>query len=445
MRIFYVMRKMCFVVAILGLGAMSVIGQTIDTNVAYGKAVLTSTGVATSTSWTTPDALTDNNNSTSATFTLPINNKFLFVDLGNYYTTIKKINIYFPQTYPSAYITGYTIAVPVDTKNYYFNTIGTKTGKTDAIMDSYTNTLTAPIRYILITVTGAVMQSVYSPGFAEIQVIAEVPTAEISDLKVWGSANFAGNIKAATANLGTATVNATGDITAKSLTTTGAINANAGAITTTGAVNTGGLTVNGTTTVGANTYNLRVQNATTPTITLSSGTNPGLQIGYATFAGAFSGRAKIGDAVIRNISGGLGTNNIIFSIPNNVDDENSYIGFESGVPAHSLWFKIFNNATVRIDGIVYAKEVNVQTNVWSDCVFKAGYKLRSLNEVENFIKANNHLPEVPSEAEVTTKGINVANMNAILLQKVEELTLYLIELQKQNQALQAKVAKIENK
>ncbi len=58
-----------------------------------------------------------------------------------------------------------------------------------------------------------------------------------------------------------------------------------------------------------------------------------------------------------------------------------------------------------------------------------------MKEVEAFIKKNNHLPDVPSEKEVMNNGIDVANMDAILLQKIEEITLYLIEIKKENEEL----------
>jgi len=56
--------------------------------------------------------------------------------------------------------------------------------------------------------------------------------------------------------------------------------------------------------------------------------------------------------------------------------------------------------------------------------------LRSLQEVENYIKENSHLPEIPSAKEFEKNGINVSEMNMALLKKVEELTLYMIEMQK---------------
>lgn len=73
------------------------------------------------------------------------------------------------------------------------------------------------------------------------------------------------------------------------------------------------------------------------------------------------------------------------------------------------------------------------TGEWSDFVFDKKYRLKSLEEVENYIKSNQHLPEVPSAEDVICEGIDMAKMDAILLQKIEELTLYVIQLKKENQ------------
>ena len=69
--------------------------------------------------------------------------------------------------------------------------------------------------------------------------------------------------------------------------------------------------------------------------------------------------------------------------------------------------------------------VNIRIFVFSD-----KYKLRSLKEVENYIEENNHLPDIPTADDVT-EGIALGEMNTKLLQKIEELTLYVIDLQKQ--------------
>ena len=76
---------------------------------------------------------------------------------------------------------------------------------------------------------------------------------------------------------------------------------------------------------------------------------------------------------------------------------------------------------------------------WPDFVFKPTYRLRSLNDVKTFIDKNHHLPDVPSAAEVEKDGLNLGEMNAVLLKKVEELTLYLIEKDKQDKQKQAQI------
>ena len=77
-------------------------------------------------------------------------------------------------------------------------------------------------------------------------------------------------------------------------------------------------------------------------------------------------------------------------------------------------------------------------------IFQPAYRLRPLREVEQYVQANGHLPEVPSAASVQAEGIALGSMNATLLQKAEELTRYLIELKKENEALQARVSKLEH-
>lgn len=84
-----------------------------------------------------------------------------------------------------------------------------------------------------------------------------------------------------------------------------------------------------------------------------------------------------------------------------------------------------------VKGTIFAKKLTVTEALWSDYVFDRDYKLRSLSEVENFILKNKHLPEVPSTAEVNANGINVGENQAVLLKKIEELTLYVIKLNKE--------------
>ncbi len=76
---------------------------------------------------------------------------------------------------------------------------------------------------------------------------------------------------------------------------------------------------------------------------------------------------------------------------------------------------------------------------WSDFVFAPDYELLSLEEVESYIDDNCHLPGVPSAEQVVNEGIDVAKMDALLLQKIEELTLYVIQLDKENKALKREI------
>ena len=113
-------------------------------------------------------------------------------------------------------------------------------------------------------------------------------------------------------------------------------------------------------------------------------------------------------------------------------------GYAIGDTGNDVKYALILEAT----GKLIAREIEVTTNGWADFVFADDYELASLSEVEKFIEENNHLPNVPSEKEVTEEGLNLGDMDAILLRKIEELTLYMIELKKENQELKAA---IENK
>ena len=91
--------------------------------------------------------------------------------------------------------------------------------------------------------------------------------------------------------------------------------------------------------------------------------------------------------------------------------------------------------TLEVNGAIRSKEVLVEVANWSDFVFDKDYDLMTLKEVESYIKENGHLPDVPSAEEVKANGVEVGEMNAILLQKIEELTLYIIELEKKIEKL----------
>lgn len=88
-----------------------------------------------------------------------------------------------------------------------------------------------------------------------------------------------------------------------------------------------------------------------------------------------------------------------------------------------------------VNGNIKCKQVEVSLAGWSDFVFEDDYDLMPLAELEAYINQHNHLPDVPSAEEVISNGNNLGEMDAILLQKIEELTLYVIELKKENEAL----------
>lgn len=107
---------------------------------------------------------------------------------------------------------------------------------------------------------------------------------------------------------------------------------------------------------------------------------------------------------------------------------------------------------IAVKGSVAASEIKVlDVTYWADFVFDNSYNLRSLDEVETFINENNHLPDIPSEAKVKENGIDIAEMNKLLLQKIEELTLYMIEMKKgyddvrkENMNMKSRLNKLEN-
>ena len=98
----------------------------------------------------------------------------------------------------------------------------------------------------------------------------------------------------------------------------------------------------------------------------------------------------------------------------------------------------YANYSLSVDGTIVSKKEIVQITSWADKVFSKDYKMLSLFELEKYVNQYKHLPEIPSEADVIKNGVDVAEMNKLLLQKVEELTLHLIELNKKIEKLESK-------
>lgn len=84
-----------------------------------------------------------------------------------------------------------------------------------------------------------------------------------------------------------------------------------------------------------------------------------------------------------------------------------------------------------VNGQIRAREIKVEATGWPDYVFSPKYSLPSLDNVASYIKANGHLPGIPSAENIDSDGVALGEMNKLLLKKIEELTLYLIEKEKQ--------------
>lgn len=102
------------------------------------------------------------------------------------------------------------------------------------------------------------------------------------------------------------------------------------------------------------------------------------------------------------------------------------------------------NYKLAVEGIIGAREIKVTANSWADYVFDKKYKLRNLKSLEKYINQYKHLPGIPSAQEVKENGgIELGDMNIKLLEKIEELTLYIIQLNKENDALKKDNAEIK--
>jgi hypothetical protein len=126
------------------------------------------------------------------------------------------------------------------------------------------------------------------------------------------------------------------------------------------------------------------------------------------------------------------------SSPNSVNNSfcvlSKHSAFES--PVEELF-------RVNKDGRAFALSMQVTLSGFSDFVFNDDYKLPSLADVETYIKTNKHLPNVPTSAEIVKDGLDIGEMLKLQMQKIEELTLYMIELKKENDLLKAEVEKLK--
>ncbi|MDQ3047918.1 MAG: hypothetical protein M3R27_10250 [Bacteroidota bacterium] len=134
---------------------------------------------------------------------------------------------------------------------------------------------------------------------------------------------------------------------------------------------------------------------------------------------------------------GINTNNPTAQLTVN---GNVLIGDPAVVSIPNTNYKLFVETGILTEKVKVAVKNTVD---WADYVFADDYQLRSLNEVELFITENNHLPNVPSAENVVKEGVDLGKMDAKLLEKIEELTLYLIEQNKKLESIQKEVESLK--
>ncbi len=109
-------------------------------------------------------------------------------------------------------------------------------------------------------------------------------------------------------------------------------------------------------------------------------------------------------------------------------DPDAKLDVAGNIKAQEIEVTLASIDNMQLNGTLAANQITVTTNgQTADFVFEEDYQLRDLQEVETFIQTNKHLPDIPSAAAMEENGVNLAEMNKLLLQKVEELTLYTIE------------------
>lgn len=116
------------------------------------------------------------------------------------------------------------------------------------------------------------------------------------------------------------------------------------------------------------------------------------------------------------------------SLPRLVIDANGSVGI--GTTNIDNTYKLF------VEGGIRSRKLKVDQSAWPDYVFDTAYQLRPLAAVQEFIDQKKHLPDVPSAQEVEKEGLDIGETQAVLLRKIEELTLYIIELNKRLEELE---------
>jgi len=149
-------------------------------------------------------------------------------------------------------------------------------------------------------------------------------------------------------------------------------------------------------------------------------------------------------AIVHERLGGYGIGSLKFLVNNSVDNSSVSLA-DTKMTILSSGFVGIGTTTRReelsVNGSIRAKQIKVEIANWPDFVFKTGYQLPPLTMVQAFISQNGHLPEIPSAQEISEKGLNLGEVNKLLMQKIEEMTLYLIQQDQRIKSLEAKLNK----
>ncbi len=215
-----------------------------------------------------------------------------------------------------------------------------------------------------------------------------------------------------------------------------------------------------------NFYNSKITSSAGYALSLSDNGNVGIGITTPTHKLSVNGDALVGQGsngsgiIVRNNQAGTFKND--FLIAGKADQ--TYLGNYQNLPigiytgnVERMRISADGNVGIGVttlptgyklavagDMIAERVVVKLQSSGWPDYVFTPTYHLATLPEVEKYIEQNHHLPNIPSAKEVADKGIDVGAMNTKFMEKIEELTLYLIEQNKKLEALEKKNIELEN-
>ena len=190
-------------------------------------------------------------------------------------------------------------------------------------------------------------------------------------------------------------------------------------------------------------YDLQIFGTTSPAISyfsrISIGTSDNSEL--LNVNGNINANGIIAGTKIKGVYYGLSDNVNYYLDPSNTGTSLKVAG---KIESKEIQVVDINTNYIKSDEIKTGN-LNVEVNNVADYVFDKNYKLLSLKDVEEYVKMNKHLPEIPNASELETNGMNVAEMNNLLLKKIEELTLYIIQLNKENEEIKNQLERLTNK